>query len=84
MSWPHSRHLREEERLPEYIVFVVTCVSSSCLLESYEEREKGRGERVRKENEGEKERGNRKRMEDIEERVGGKERERWRWGDEES
>ena len=63
---------------------MVTCVSSSCLLESCEERGEGRGERVRKENEGEKERGNRKRMEDIEERVGGKERERWRWGDEES
>ena len=47
-------HLREEERLLEYIVFVVTCVSS-CLLESCEEREKGRG--VRKENGGEKERG---------------------------
>ena len=67
LSCPHSMHLREEERLPEYIVFVITCVSS-CLLESCEEREKGRG--IRKENRGEKERGK--------EREGGRERMRGR------
>lgn len=73
LSCPHSMHLREEERLPEYIVFVVTCVSS-CLLESCEERDKGRGGRgIRKENRGEKERG--KEREGKRERVGGKERE---------